>query len=518
MSHVTCGACTQVVGCAWCPSPGVEGAPHCNLESSWVVTIPIRHYTITENTSFVEWVVPKLLDQQQECKEQLHKDRSMVPKEVRKFYTTYGNKFDPERNFNYDYSMPLKMNVGRNYEFQLKWYPRNQEPANSFQNLLLTLNAYPMRVIGKPHHIKLLISRNFEYKVDYREDHVLFNISMELSKCPEAPINWVNIFVQLEQEGMKNPIGVFALNIQTVCHCECQEANSVGFEQFSAVCNGGNLECGVCKQCPEGSFGESCKCTTGDELLKFLPSIEIGTKDDLVEMNTKQSMDTFSFDHAIRPLKISPKSVQCNSTYCKNVFSEESDQDGKFDLANRYSLVALYADHRLLPGAELEFRFTTCEVDQELGRYQWATRFGFGVPVSKIKRRYPVGILKQATHMDLMKYWSDDPYFWAAFNLGKLFYLHKNFYNDNSRADENKDYISEWEGPSNGKSFPLDENSSVKLAVTDTAVVWSWDGFSFTHTINILEKHYYPLFFLHGCKDKREFTTVKIIKSKTGNL
>ena len=83
VSQLTCGKCTQVVGCAWCPDPDLERVPHCNLESSWVVTLPAMHCTVTENSSFVEWVVPTLKESQYGCKKKLYKDRSMIPTEMR---------------------------------------------------------------------------------------------------------------------------------------------------------------------------------------------------------------------------------------------------------------------------------------------------------------------------------------------------------------------------------------------------------------------------------------------------
>ena len=130
VSQLTCGDCTQVVGCVWCPSPGQEGVPHCNLESSWLVTIPVRHYVVTENSSYLEWVVPKPAEHQQECKQELFKDRSMVPKEIRELFPNNGKKFsDFNRDFNHDYSMPILMNTGRRYDFQLSWNLRNLEQA-----------------------------------------------------------------------------------------------------------------------------------------------------------------------------------------------------------------------------------------------------------------------------------------------------------------------------------------------------------------------------------------------------
>ena len=66
------------------------------------------------------------------------------------------------------------------------------------------------------------------------------------------------------------------------------------------------------------------------------------------------------------------------------------------------------------------------------------------------------------------------------------------------------------------ETFSFDLSSPIKLSVTETGVVWSWANFSHSHTVDILAKQYYPVFFLHGCQDKEEFSSVKIINSKVG--
>ena len=53
---------------------------------------------------------------------------SMVPKEIREFYPNNVKQF-AQRNFNYNYSMPLLMNTGRKYDFQLSWNLRNLEQS-----------------------------------------------------------------------------------------------------------------------------------------------------------------------------------------------------------------------------------------------------------------------------------------------------------------------------------------------------------------------------------------------------
>jgi len=117
----------------------------------------------------------------------------------------------------------------------------------------------------------------FDYNIDWRADKIICNISLELSKCPEKPIT-AAVLIFLEkvggQNGEKFPLGVFALNIETVCHCKCEKSIGDNFEKNSPRCNGGDLSCGICQNCPEGSFGESCKCSSDSQALKPLPEIE----------------------------------------------------------------------------------------------------------------------------------------------------------------------------------------------------------------------------------------------------
>ena len=560
VSQLTCGKCTQVVGCAWCPDPELERVPHCNLESSWVVTLPTMHYTVTENSSFVEWVVPTLKESQYGCKKKLYKDRSMIPTEMREFYPNNGKQFD-DYNFNQDYSIPLLMNTGRKYDFQLCWNLRNLYQAKKnlnkqewwkddleFQNLKVTISKKSYS--WTPDHMSALITRGsgpyhisyyenswdeedwkpsvppFDYTIYRDANKIICNISLELYKCPEKP-NGDQVWVFLEkvggQLGKAYPLGVFSLNIETVCDCKCQESCSLDFEYRAESCNGGNMGCGVCQDCPEGSSGEFCQCTSGIQPLKSLPVIEIGKKDDLVGTLEKLSNQKFSFDHGFIPLRVSPETLQCNATYCQNQFVQEcigEEEDHKlWDVAKEYRMTAIYGDHRLLPGAELEFKFMDCDLHHRRGRDQFTTRFGFGVPVSEDRDYSSFGYLDQSFSINLHAYWSDEIYFWASAYLKDFYYKKGSLYNKRDWRKKEELFLATWnETEKRGKAntFPLDPRSSIKLTVTESGLAWSWDNFSFTHTINISAKSYYPIFFLHGCRDKDQFSSVKIISSKVG--
>ena len=224
---------------------------------------------VTDNTSYLEWVVPKPSDHQHECKEELYKDRSMVPKEIREFYPNNGKQFE-QGNFNYDYSMPLLMNTGRKYDFQLSWNLRNLEQSKKtlsrwyrhdpeFKNLRVTI--YKQTYVWNPEQMDSLITRNsgplhgkyyeedwkpsippFDYKLEFLDDRIICNISLELSKCPEKP-NQDIVFVFLEKVGVskEHPLGVFSLNVETVCDCQCRSPCSPGFDYFASSCNKGNM-------------------------------------------------------------------------------------------------------------------------------------------------------------------------------------------------------------------------------------------------------------------------------------
>ena len=187
------------------------------------------------------------------------------------------------------------------------------------------------------------------------DDRIICNISLELSKCKEKP-NKDIIFVYLEKVGVskEHPLGVFSLNVETVCDCKCRGPCSPGFDYFSSSCNKGKMACGVCQNCPEGTFGNFCQCTTGSQPLTSLPSVEIGKKDDLVGTRAKHSEDRFSFDHAFIPIRVSPEILQCNATFCKNLNIEgcEEEDSNLWDVAEAYKMVAMYGDHRLTPGAD----------------------------------------------------------------------------------------------------------------------------------------------------------------------
>ena len=243
----------------------------------------------------------------------------MVPKEIREFYPNNVKQF-AQRNFNYDYSMPLLMNTGRKYDFQLSWNLRNLEQSKktlsrwyrhdpelkkpqscniSRKKLYGTLNKWvhssqETLVLHEDYYQKYWKPSipPFDYKLEFLDDRIICNISLELSKCKEKP-NKDIIFVYLEKVGVskEHPLGVFSLNVETVCDCKCRGPCSPGFDYFSSSCNKGKMACGVCQNCPEGTFGNFCQCTTGSQPLTSLPSVELRKKDGLVGTRATHSED-----------------------------------------------------------------------------------------------------------------------------------------------------------------------------------------------------------------------------------
>ena len=61
-------------------------------------------------------------------------------------------------------------------------------------------------------------------------------------------------------------------------------------------------------------------------------------------------------------------------------------------------------------------------------------------------------------------------------------------------------------------------NSNVKLVVSDTGIIRSWEGFSLQQTIDMKEKQFYPIFLLPGCVNEGDLSSIKIIHSKVGKI
>ena len=68
-------------------------------------------------------------------------------------------------------------------------------------------------------------------------------------------------------------------------------------------------------------------------------------------------------------------------------------------------------------------------------------------------------------------------------------------------------------------------DTDIKLVVTETEVIWSWEGFNSTRlpdltelrqSIDMTEKEYFPLFLLPGCETDGDFSSVTIVSSKLG--
>merc|ERR1719350_970358 len=79
-------------------------------------------------------------------------------------------------------------------------------------------------------------------------------------------------------------------------------------------------------------------------------------------------------------------------------------------------MITIFGDQRILPGAELEFRFTFCKLGSWPSR---ETAFGFGSPLTKEnKYELPKRNIKD-TNDDIKKFLSDNMNWWAIRDMRK---------------------------------------------------------------------------------------------------
>jgi len=533
VSHLTCGDCIHDPSCGWCPSMDIDGSKvsRCNLLTNWA-----------KGKGMV-------------CKEELFKDRSKVPLEKGEFFTYEGEfkDYEDEDNKVSDNAMDIVITTGRKYNIQLTW---NHKAAKTMMDKSLW-EADPdfqkIKLIMKSDYnddgeLLHLMTRNFislsknqqtkkewdliePYVIDRKPDHIDFNISVELSEDAKESLQGDVYILILNDE--QDPLAVFKLSVEAVVGCECEKECSVGSEKYASSCSGGHQNCGICQECPEGRFGEFCECGVSPSLHP-LPALEFGSKDSLAGTISPHSEKRISFSHAVLPLGVSPDILACNATYCKNTNRKECNtihdkDDARYDDAVETNMVTIFGDQRILPGAELEFRFTFCKLGS-WGSHRRETVFGFGSPVTKEnkyelpKRR--IGDTNKG--YDIKRFLSDNMNWWAIRDMRKnppVMEYHKSAwgYKENYWSKE-KEYGFHTTMPKllPKVDFEYDRNvqknpeSAVKLTGTKTGVVWSWDGTTVTHPLDLLAEQFYPVFILPGCNEEEEFSSVKILSSKTG--
>jgi len=309
------------------------------------------------------------------------------------------------------------------------------------------------------------------------------------------------------------------------------------------------MVCGKCQDCPDGSSGELCQCMKNGEEnipemthLKELPFVRLGKKDDLLFHTEKSSSDPISFHHSLAPIGASTYTLLCNKTYCKNTYFRDPDcatfpgtgKDPKNDFARSANLFGIYADQRLLPGSELSFKITYCSLGQFPNDRNHETWFGFGTPKTKDQEyKLPMDHILNSG----MEYYTDDALMWRD--------AHRVFRADNKHNfalyhfQSRKDNFTQGIHGEKAESFIFGGNglnpdlgyvemsldSDVKLVVTESEVIWMWKGFKTAkipglkksrHRFNIMEKKFFPLFILPGCENEGEFSSIKILESKSG--
>jgi len=324
--------------------------------------------------------------------------------------------------------------------------------------------------------------------------------------------------------------------------CACEDKCHPSYEKYSPSCNGGDKVCGACQNCPKESKGWTCECSTdisNKEKLTELPSVSIGKKDDLLINSGEMKGNEFGFHHIIPPMETNPGALRCNSTYCMNANSKQCYKSNwrrkDYDHGRFANLFAIYGDHRLLPGSELVFKIAHCPLKEgDWDRHE--TWFGFGSPVSK-DQEYT---LPRKYNSDIIPFYTDNAYVWkdqgpkfgdhsgktTQFGLQHCsternwFYETREVYNWGCRF-ANVTGVDEYLG-----NTDMEYGTEIKLVVTETEAVWSWEGFhdekSPTLTearlpINIQEHHFYPFFILPGCNEEGQFSAIELVSSKVKN-
>jgi len=314
--------------------------------------------------------------------------------------------------------------------------------------------------------------------------------------------------------------------------CDCERRCHQSYEKYSFSCNGGTKACGVCKDCPLGTKGESCQCSTinaeDQTQLRELPHVVMGRKDTLLVNASGTIPNKIGFHHTIAPTMISPAILRCNATYCINPNSHSCYYkfNDAYDVAGVFSIFGIYGDKRLLPGSELVFKITYCPLHFGTGQNEarYETGFGFASPLSKDTGYSPAPKAKNSLkyfYYEQADYYADDMIIWQDGGSG---YIRKVML---QRFPKFKDEVPKITGvDSKWERLDILADAEIKLVVTETEVVWSWNGFRNPKNPNltearlnfdIREKDYYPFFVLTGCNTDGQFSAVEIVSSKSPN-
>ena len=348
-------------------------------------------------------------------------------------------------------------------------------------------------------------------------DIIRFDVSLELLECKKA--NYPLYLIVHNIEDKEKPYGILKMMLNMPqCKCGCEEGCNSGYEPFHPACRGGEKKCGVCGDCPDGTFGEFCQCNADgskqlDNDLKPLPTVTKGQTDDLTGKAQAKDEDKFGFSHAIVDKDAAAYQIQCNGSLCKSYLHCGDAEE-----------FALYGDHRLLPGAEITMKFSPCP-------NMISFIFGFGIPPTN------TSLLAKITRIEKRAYMTEELHFWETsqypidgFDTRVATYKSLKWRYDRPLYNF---VIEDKKGPA-----LMNTTTIVKMKVTDSAVIWSWDGltvgdvnyvkyafFEFnptsddtqvSHEIDIRAKNYYPIVIYRNCQKLGDFATVEIIDSKVG--
>ena len=245
-----------------------------------------------------------------------------------------------------------------------------------------------------------------------------------------------------------------------------------------------------------------------------------GQKDNIAGNIPVKHIDKFSFGHVILEESVPAYQFQCNNngSFCKSI-----------SYCNNEEQYALYADHRLLPGSELTLKVSPCN---------WYGSFvGFATPptndslFSRILRyTYPPKTAYLAQDMfgwNIMP-WNEkeDPILLGEYKKGG--------WNNRYGLLWMMEHFDEEAKP---QYLLRNNDTTIKLKVTDSEVIWSWDGFTkgdggyrdgkyrfnqtsddikMRHQFDIKTKSYYPVIIFNVCNKFGEESSFEILESKVG--
>lgn len=558
-SHLSCSDCIHAEGCGWCSLPGDN--PNCNRLDNWVSKElaeneggdtktfcggEVLGWRINvSNNGLAKFTTPGFFDPS-EFRESFFESRDFAQTE---------NILEVQAKTD----VPIKFSVQWNSTL-LRTFTKGSIEYDIFFNYTVTGSiklAITSHKMGRYKSYADLLGLEYEMFCNGQTcdgvtigtmENLQFDVNIRLLECLgswnyEFPAYLIvykgGSDIGVEGEYDKNTAyGILKIVVKVpYCTCNCEKDCMPGYESFHPECRGGALQCGVCGDCPENSFGKFCECSIDgqerphENISEQIPTITIGQKNNLAGNGVHKSDETFSFSHAIIDRDTPAHHLKCNGTLCKSI---AHCKPRKF---------AIFGDHRLLPGAEITMKFSRCKsrdwYDMEIGSF-----FGFAVPATNEPSI-------DFSMEDDYGYFAEELYGWKTWiksfsNMSRIAeYQHGEWKCDGhdcfERENIRKYQKNRWEWEIDGRLAEKGDlvyamnTSIINMRVTDSEVIWSWDGFAegiwvygrdfnqtsdameLKHQINIKEKTFYPVIIYAECSQVGDFSTIEIINSKIGH-